>query len=136
VSYQQEFDYPLMGRVSALVGCPVYRVPDGHGTCSDGSNIWLEHRYAEKIRALIQSKTIPLRAWPTAQAVYFLLHEKGHVKQKQMGLSYGGTASEIDANTQASVTFRPFLKTCELSDFQVNRLWRSLPDYYRKPENV
>ena len=127
-----EFGYPQMSRVGALVGCTVYRTPDGHGTCSDGESIWLEARYAEKVRALIQSKTIPLRAWPTAQAFYFLLHELGHTRQGP----YTGTASEIDANKRAAAEFRPFLRRAELNERQVARLWRSLPDYYREPENV
>lgn len=131
-----EHDYPLMGRLSQLLGHPVYRVPNGHGTCSDGTHIWLESRYAEKIRAIVSSKSLPLRCKDSALAVYVLLHEEGHLLQSARGEPYRAPASEIDANKHAAFAFQPFLRVLGCSQQTITRAWRALPDYYRNPEAV
>lgn len=132
-----EFTYPVMGTVSQYVGVTVYRVPDGHGTCSNGEQIWLENRYAEKIRSLCKTRSIPVRGlFPIAQAVYFLLHEKGHVEQSARGEKYDGPRSEVDANKYAASHFRPWLRGVGLNEVATTKLWKSLPDYWRVPERI
>lgn len=124
-------------RLSATLDCQIIVVPDGFGTCSDGANIYLEKRYHSKVSSILTTKRIGIKLWPKSQAIYFLLHEHGHVLQTRRGDAYEGVKSELDANVHAAAFFRNYCSgKLGLKPKQVARLWAALPSYYRKPTNV
>lgn len=131
--------YEYIPNLGASLDGLVAEIPDGQGTCTDGTVIYLERRYVNLIgrTALKAKRRVGIGPIHRAKAIYYLLHEHGHVLQHRKGDIYKGVASELEANTHAAAFFRRYCtERLGLTQAEATKLWKALPSWYRKPEAV
>ena len=125
---------------ASLNGTPVVIVDHAFGTRTDGTTIFLELAYARLVVRLAPSnpgRTVTVDTFAKARAVYFLLHEYGHVVHWHERADGFEPERELRANRFAAQRFRAYCRErLALSEAAVQLLWAALPQTWQRPSAV
>jgi hypothetical protein len=135
-------DGPATNRTltASLNGTPVVVVDHAFGTRTDGTTIFLDLAYARLVIRLAPSnpaRTVAVDTFAKARAVYFLLHEYGHVVHWHERADGFEPERELRANQFAAQQFRAYCRErLALSDAALQQLWAALPPTWQRPSAV